>query len=51
MFMVSPFFSVWKTLLKIQTKSVTSYSDIAYELKRPKAVRAIASANCKNPIF
>jgi AraC family transcriptional regulator of adaptative response/methylated-DNA-[protein]-cysteine methyltransferase len=47
----SPFqINVWKTLLKIPTGSVTSYSDIAYQLKRPKAVRAIASAIGRNPI-
>lgn len=42
--------SVWACLMKIPFGQATSYSDIAQSLNNPKAVRAVGSANGKNPI-
>ena len=41
---------VWKELQRIPWGRCVSYADIARTLKRPKAVRAVASAIGKNPI-
>ncbi len=41
---------VWHQILKIRQGKTSSYSELAFKLKRPKAVRAIASAVGKNPI-
>ena len=41
---------VWGELLKIPYGKTFSYSDIARKIKNPKAVRAVGSANAKNPI-
>ncbi|MDA9304985.1 MGMT family protein, partial [Amylibacter sp.] len=47
----SPFqTSIWKALLKIPVGKVTTYSDIAYQIGNPSAVRAVATAIGKNPI-
>jgi methylated-DNA-[protein]-cysteine S-methyltransferase len=40
----------WKALQLIPYGETRSYSDIAAKIKSPKAVRAIGSANNKNPI-
>lgn len=42
--------SVWETLLKIPYGTTKSYSEIAVEVNRPAAVRAVGSANGANPI-
>jgi AraC family transcriptional regulator, regulatory protein of adaptative response / methylated-DNA-[protein]-cysteine methyltransferase len=41
---------VWQALLKIPSGTVTTYSDIANAIGRPKAVRAVANAVGANPI-
>jgi methylated-DNA-[protein]-cysteine S-methyltransferase len=41
---------VWQALLKIPFGQLASYRDIANEVASPKAVRAVGSANGKNPI-
>ena len=41
---------VWKALAKIPYGKTCSYRDIAIRIKNPKAVRAVGSANGKNPI-
>jgi AraC family transcriptional regulator of adaptative response/methylated-DNA-[protein]-cysteine methyltransferase len=41
---------VWETLLKIPMGRAVSYSDIATNLKNPKASRAVGAAIGKNPI-
>jgi AraC family transcriptional regulator of adaptative response/methylated-DNA-[protein]-cysteine methyltransferase len=41
---------VWETLLKIPMGRAVSYSDIACNLKNPKASRAVGAAVGKNPI-
>jgi len=41
---------VWKTLLKIPYGSTISYAVEAKMLGNPKAIRAVANANSKNPI-
>lgn len=41
---------VWEALLKIPSGNVTSYEDVAKLIKKPKAVRATASAVANNPI-
>jgi AraC family transcriptional regulator of adaptative response/methylated-DNA-[protein]-cysteine methyltransferase len=47
----SPFqTTIWKALLKIPIGKVTTYSDIAYQIGNPSAVRAVATAIGKNPI-
>lgn len=42
--------SVWKTLLKIPYATTVSYADEAKMFGNPKATRAAANANSKNPI-
>lgn len=42
--------SVWKTLLKIPYGETISYTNEAKMLGNPKATRAVANANGKNPI-
>lgn len=42
--------AVWETLLKIPYGSTLSYADEAKMFGNPKATRAVASANAKNPI-
>ena len=41
---------VWEALLRIPTGHVTTYSDIAESIERPKAVRAVGTAVGRNPI-
>lgn len=41
---------VWDALRKIPYGAIPSYSDIADEIGRPSAVRAVGLANNKNPI-
>lgn len=41
---------VWETLLKIPMGRAVSYSDIATDIERPKASRAVGAAVGKNPI-
>jgi methylated-DNA-[protein]-cysteine S-methyltransferase len=41
---------VWKELLKIPFGKTVSYSDIAKNINNEKAVRAVGSANGKNPL-
>ena len=40
---------VWRELRKIPYGQTCSYKDIARRIKNPKAVRAVGSANGKNP--
>jgi len=42
--------SVWAELMKIPYGDTTSYGVIAKKLDNPKAVRAVGSANGRNPI-
>lgn len=42
--------SVWKALLKIPYGETRSYKDIAIAIKKPKASRAVGTANGKNPL-
>ncbi len=42
--------NVWKALLIIPFGNTVSYADIAKKIGRPKAVRAVGSANRKNPV-
>jgi len=41
---------VWRELFKIPFGKTVSYKDIAGRIKNPKAVRAVGSANGKNPV-
>jgi methylated-DNA-[protein]-cysteine S-methyltransferase len=41
---------VWGMLCKIPFGETWSYSDVARRIKNPKAVRAVGSANGKNPV-
>jgi len=41
---------VWETLLKIPMGRAVSYSDIACNIERPKASRAVGAAVGKNPV-
>ncbi len=41
---------VWKALLAIPYGETRSYGEIAKQVKRPKASRAVGAANGKNPI-
>jgi len=43
--------SVWTELMKIPFGETRSYKDIASKVGRNKAVRAVGSANGKNPIW
>lgn len=42
---------VWKALLEIPYGKTCSYLDLAKKLGNPKAVRAVANANGKNPLL
>jgi O-6-methylguanine DNA methyltransferase len=42
--------TVWKSLIDIEYGSLASYADIARNVKRPKAYRAVGNANNSNPI-
>ncbi len=42
---------VWEALLKIPFGKTISYLDLSKKLGDPKAIRAVASANGKNPIW
>ena len=42
--------SVWNALLTIEYGETRSYKDIAAQIGRPRAVRAVGSANHHNPI-
>ena len=42
--------SVWKALAAIPFGDLRSYRDIAEEIGKPKAVRAVGAANGRNPI-
>ncbi len=41
---------VWQALAQIPYAETVSYSDIAKKIKNPKAVRAVGTANGKNPL-
>ena len=41
---------VWAALLQIPFGETRSYAQIAKQIKRPKAMRAVGAANGKNPI-
>lgn len=41
---------VWEALLNIPTGHVTTYSEIAHAIDRPRAVRAVGTAVGRNPI-
>lgn len=41
---------VWSALLQIPYGEVRSYADVARQIGRPKAVRAVGAANGANPI-
>ncbi len=41
---------VWSELVKIQYGETASYADIANRIGNPKAVRAVANANARNPL-
>jgi AraC family transcriptional regulator of adaptative response/methylated-DNA-[protein]-cysteine methyltransferase len=42
--------SVWERLLKIKAGETVSYADIARDIGKPKAVRAVGSAVGMNPV-
>ena len=42
--------TVWKALINIKYGSLASYADIARNVKRPNAYRAVGNANNSNPI-
>jgi methylated-DNA-[protein]-cysteine S-methyltransferase len=42
--------SVWKALLTVPYGKTSSYSDIARQIQRPKAMRAVGAANGRNPL-
>ncbi|NJK82553.1 MAG: methylated-DNA--[protein]-cysteine S-methyltransferase [Saprospiraceae bacterium] len=42
--------SVWQQMLQIPYGRTTTYSEIAHQLNRPKAVRAVGMASKHNPI-
>lgn len=42
--------SVWQALLNVQKGTVVTYGDIANEIGRPKAARAVGSAVGSNPV-
>ncbi len=42
--------AVWEALLRVPTGHVTTYSEIAVAIGRPKAVRAVGTAVGRNPI-
>jgi methylated-DNA-[protein]-cysteine S-methyltransferase len=42
---------VWQQLMAVPFGETASYQDIANNISKPKAVRAVGTANAKNPIF
>lgn len=42
--------AVWQALLALPWGETASYSDIALQIARPKAVRAVGAANGANPV-
>ncbi|PGS56565.1 methylated-DNA--[protein]-cysteine S-methyltransferase [Bacillus sp. AFS041924] len=42
--------SVWKELVKVKYGETASYAEIANRIGNPKAVRAVANANARNPL-
>lgn len=42
--------AVWKTLGKIAYGGTCSYKDVAKRVRKPKATRAVGTANGKNPL-
>ncbi|MEU5841603.1 methylated-DNA--[protein]-cysteine S-methyltransferase [Rhodococcus sp. NPDC047139] len=42
--------AVWETLKKIEYGTTRTYAEIALDLGRPTAVRAVAAANARNPL-
>lgn len=48
--MGTEFQKVWAELLKIPYGKTISYKELALRIKNPKAVRAVGTANGKNPI-
>lgn len=51
LFSGSPFqCRVWEELMRIPYGTTLSYGELARRIDRPKAVRAVASANAANPI-
>ena len=42
--------NVWKTLSRIPYGKTYSYKDVAGRIRNPKAMRAVGSANGKNPL-
>ena len=42
--------SVWKELLNIPYGKTTTYENVARKIRKPKAVRAVASAIASNPM-
>jgi len=42
--------SVWQALSKVPYATTCAYADIAQSINNPKAVRAVGSANGKNPM-
>ena len=42
--------SVWKELVKVKYGETASYAEIANRIGSPKAVRAVANANARNPL-
>lgn len=42
--------SVWRALTTVDYGKTCSYADIANKINKPKAVRAVGSANGKNPM-
>ena len=43
--------AVWEELLKIPFGKTASYQDVTNKLGDPKAIRAVANANGKNPLW
>ena len=43
--------TVWEELLKIPFGKTASYQDVTNKLGDPKAIRAVANANGKNPLW
>lgn len=42
--------SVWRALLQIPAASIASYSQIAQAIGKPRAARAVGTANAQNPV-
>lgn len=42
---------VWRELLRIPFGQTVSYAELAWAIGQPEAVRAVASANAKNPLL